>query len=134
LTVKNDEARQFYETTAIEKKWTRDELVKAIQADHFGEDPTKGPSKPPKQLKRPGGEPFIYRAEVRRVVDIDMNHSLSGKNHLLDDLHVVDSWDLLSFLRRCAALLLGGRNQGSCKDARFPFRRAWPDHVGDRRS
>jgi endonuclease YncB( thermonuclease family) len=71
LTVKNDEARQFYETTAIEKKWTRDELVKAIQADHFGEDPTKGPSKPPKRLERPGGEPFIYRAEVRRVVDGD---------------------------------------------------------------
>lgn len=62
LTVKNDKAREFYETTAIEKKWTRDELVKAIQADHFGEDPTKGNGKPPKQLKRPAGEPFIYRA------------------------------------------------------------------------
>jgi hypothetical protein len=60
---KNDKARQFYETTAIEKKWTRDELVKAIQADHFGEDPTKGNGKPPKQLKRPAGEPFIYRAK-----------------------------------------------------------------------
>jgi predicted nuclease of restriction endonuclease-like (RecB) superfamily len=53
LSVKNDEARQFYETTAIEKKWTRDELVKAIQADHFGEDPTKGNGTPPKQLKAP---------------------------------------------------------------------------------
>jgi endonuclease YncB( thermonuclease family) len=71
LTVKNDEARRFYETTAIEKKWTRDELVKAIQADHFGEDPTKGNGQSPKQLKRPMGEPFIYRAEVKRVVDGD---------------------------------------------------------------
>ncbi len=71
LTVKNDEARQFYETTAVAKKWTRDDLVKAIQADHFGEDPTKGGGKPPKQLKRPEGEPFIYRAEIIRVVDGD---------------------------------------------------------------
>jgi endonuclease YncB( thermonuclease family) len=71
LTVKNDKAREFYETTAIEKKWTRDELVKAIQADHFGEDPTKGNGKPPKQLKRPAGEPFIYRATILRVIDGD---------------------------------------------------------------
>jgi endonuclease YncB( thermonuclease family) len=71
LSVKNDEARQFYETMAIEKKWTRDELVKAIQADHFGEDPTKGNGNPPKQLKRPAGEPFIYRATILRVVDGD---------------------------------------------------------------
>lgn len=71
LTVKNPEARQFYEMTAIEKKWTRDELVKAIQADHFGEDPTKGDRKPPQKLKRPSGEPFIYRAEVIRVIDGD---------------------------------------------------------------
>ncbi|HMX94212.1 MAG TPA: DUF1016 N-terminal domain-containing protein [Elusimicrobiota bacterium] len=71
LTVKDDKARAFYETTAIEKKWTRDELVKAIQADHFGEDPTKGNGKSPKKLIRPEGEPFIYRAEVIRVIDGD---------------------------------------------------------------
>jgi endonuclease YncB( thermonuclease family) len=71
LSVKDDAARQFYETTAIEKKWTRDELVKAIQADHFGEDPTKGNGKPPKQLKRPAGEPFIYRSTILRVLDGD---------------------------------------------------------------
>ena len=71
LSVKDDKARQFYETMAIEKKWTRDELVKAIQADHFGEDPTKGNDTPQKQLKRPAGEPFIYRASILRVIDGD---------------------------------------------------------------
>lgn len=71
LSVKVDKARQFYETTAIEKKWTRDALVKAIQADHFGEDPTKGNGTTPKRLKRPAGEPFIYRATILRVVDGD---------------------------------------------------------------
>jgi hypothetical protein len=63
LTVKNDEARQFYESTAIEKKWTRDELVKAIQADHFGEDPTKGNGKPPKTTKAAG---VVNRSSIGR--------------------------------------------------------------------
>jgi endonuclease YncB( thermonuclease family) len=71
LTVKDDKARLFYENTAIEKKWTRDELVRAIQADHFAEDENTRSKKPAKQLKRPEGEPFIYRAEVVRVVDGD---------------------------------------------------------------
>jgi len=70
ITVKDKKVRAFYETAAVEKKWTRDELVKALHADHFGETPGKG-GPPPKELKRPEGEPFICRAEVLRVINRD---------------------------------------------------------------
>lgn len=71
LTVKDSDVRALYETTAIEKKWTRDELVRAIQADHLIEGPGKGGEKSAIQLKRPSGEPFVYRAEILRVIDGD---------------------------------------------------------------
>lgn len=71
LAVKDEKARSFYEKEAKEKDWTRDQLVRAIQADHYVVDPTDDGKKPPKKLKRPDGAPFIYRAEIVRVVDGD---------------------------------------------------------------
>ena len=73
MTVKDDKARAFYEKTAQEKEWTQEELYRAVQADHYGlEQPTGGGvQKPPKKLDRPKGGPFVYRADVMRILDGD---------------------------------------------------------------
>lgn len=73
LTVKDDKARAFYEKIAQEKEWTQEELYRAIRADHYGEVQFKDGSatKSPRKLKRPAGGPFVYRAEIVRVVDGD---------------------------------------------------------------
>jgi endonuclease YncB( thermonuclease family) len=69
--LKDEKARHFYEKEAEEKHWTRDELVRAIKADHIIDvnDPDKDKKKI--KLKRPEGGPFIFRAEILRVVDGD---------------------------------------------------------------
>ncbi len=71
VTVKNDKDRAFYERAAEERKWTEQELARAIKADLV--QTTGGGKKPPvvKKLTRPKGGPFIYRAETLRVVDGD---------------------------------------------------------------
>jgi endonuclease YncB( thermonuclease family) len=72
VTIKDDKARSFYEKAAEEKEWTHEELSRAVQADYHGEVQTPGgPAKPVKKLHRPDGGPFIYRAEVMRVLDGD---------------------------------------------------------------
>jgi endonuclease YncB( thermonuclease family) len=74
LTVKDDGARTFYEKTAQEKEWTQDELGRAIRADEYGNHKNPAPQDKPKpapKLPRPQGGPFIYRAEIVRVVDGD---------------------------------------------------------------
>jgi endonuclease YncB( thermonuclease family) len=69
--LKDEKSRRFYEKEAEEKHWTRDELVRAIKADHIIDvnDPDKDKKKI--KLKRPEGGPFIFRAEILRVVDGD---------------------------------------------------------------
>jgi endonuclease YncB( thermonuclease family) len=71
ITLKDEKAREFYEKEAEEKRWTRDELVRAIHADHIIDvnDPNKDRKKV--QLKRPGGGPFVFRAEILHVADGD---------------------------------------------------------------
>jgi endonuclease YncB( thermonuclease family) len=71
ITLKDEKSRRFYEKEAEEKHWTRDELVRAIKADHIIDvnDPDKDKKK--FKLKRPEGGPFIFRAEILRVVDGD---------------------------------------------------------------
>jgi len=71
ITLKDEKSRHFYEKEAEEKHWTRDELVRAIKADHIIDvnDPDKDKKKI--KLKRPEGGPFIFRAEILRVVDGD---------------------------------------------------------------
>jgi endonuclease YncB( thermonuclease family) len=74
LTVKDNEARTFYEKTAQEKEWTQDELGRAIRADEYGNHQNPAPQdnpKPAPKLPRPQGGPFVYRAEIVRVVDGD---------------------------------------------------------------
>ena len=74
VTIKDDKARAFYEKMAGEKKWTEQQLTRAIQADEYGsnEDGGGGEKPPPaKKLPRPKGGPFVYRAETLRVVDGD---------------------------------------------------------------
>lgn len=91
LTVKDDKARAFYEETSEEKKWTYEQLARAIQADHYGlSQPTGGTKKqPPKKLVRPKGGPFVYRAEVLRVIDgdtilarLDLGFDVWKKEHI----------------------------------------------------
>lgn len=67
LTVQTDKERQYYQDRATTEHWTREQLAKAIEAEVVS-NPGKKPSK---QLKRPAGGPFIYRAEVLKVIDGD---------------------------------------------------------------
>ena len=67
LTVQTDKERKFYQGQAEKNHWTREQLAKAIEAEVVV-DPNKKPSK---QLKRPTGGPFIYRAEILKVIDGD---------------------------------------------------------------
>jgi endonuclease YncB( thermonuclease family) len=67
LTVQNDKERRFYQDQAEKNNWTREQLAKAIETEVVV-DPNK---KPTKQLKRPTGGPFIYRAEILKVIDGD---------------------------------------------------------------
>jgi endonuclease YncB( thermonuclease family) len=67
LTVQRDKERRFYQDQAEKNHWTREQLAKAIDTEVVV-DPNKKPSK---QLKRPTGGPFIYRAEVLKVIDGD---------------------------------------------------------------
>ena len=58
-------------TKAEKNKWTRDELVKAIEADHIAVTDPDASKKVAKKLKRPEGGPYIYRARVLKDVDGD---------------------------------------------------------------
>ena len=55
---------------AEKEKWTRDELVKAIEADQIATTDSGSDNKA-KKLTRPEGGPYIYRATVLKVVDGD---------------------------------------------------------------
>lgn len=68
LTVTNDKERADYEARAEKERWTREQLAKAISAETTT---GQGGGKTGKKLKRPEGGPFIYRAEVMKVVDGD---------------------------------------------------------------
>lgn len=68
LTVTNDKERTDFEARAEKERWTREQLAKAISAA-TSTDQEGG--KTGKKLKRPEGGPFIYRAEVLKVVDGD---------------------------------------------------------------
>lgn len=67
MTVRDPKERQYYQGQAEKEHWTRDQLAKAIEADVVV-DPD---NKPSKQLKRPVGGPFIYRATILKVIDGD---------------------------------------------------------------
>jgi endonuclease YncB( thermonuclease family) len=67
LTVQTAKERQYYQDRVVREHWTREQLAKAIETDVV----TNPNKKPSRQLKRPSGGPFIYRADVLRVVDGD---------------------------------------------------------------
>jgi micrococcal nuclease len=85
LALPGPKERTFYLHEAEKKNWTRDDLVKAIQADHIAiTDPTT-PKKTAKQLARPEGGPYIYRVSILKVVDgdtFDVNIDLGFKAHI----------------------------------------------------
>lgn len=68
LTVKDDKERGYYTGEAETNHWTRDQLLKAVQGDRYGED--QG-GKKGKRLKRPFGATYVYKATVLDVVDGD---------------------------------------------------------------
>lgn len=68
LTVKDPKERDFYTQEAETKHWTRDQLIKAVQADTFAED-KKGTKT--KKLPRPIGATYVFKAIVLEVVDGD---------------------------------------------------------------
>jgi endonuclease YncB( thermonuclease family) len=71
LALPGPKERDFYLAEAEKNKWTRDELVKAIQADHIVVTDPDASGKASNKLKRPEGGPYIYRAKVLKVVDGD---------------------------------------------------------------
>lgn len=85
LALPGPKERTFYQEEAEKKKWTRDELVKAIQADHIAlTDPTT-PVKGARKLARPEGGPYIYRVSILKVIDgdtFDVNIDLGFKAHI----------------------------------------------------
>ncbi|TXH02298.1 MAG: DUF1016 family protein [Candidatus Moraniibacteriota bacterium] len=68
LTVKDSKERDFYTKEAERKHWTRDQLLKAVQGDSFGEGKKEGKSK---KLPRPTGATYVFKAIVLEVVDGD---------------------------------------------------------------
>jgi endonuclease YncB( thermonuclease family) len=68
LTVKDVKERDFYTREAEQKHWTRDQLLKAVQGDSFGEDKKGGKAK---KLPRPIGATYVFKAIVLEVVDGD---------------------------------------------------------------
>ena len=71
ITLKDEKTRRFYEKEAEVKRWTRDELVRAIQDDHINDVDDPGKDRKKVQLKRPGAGPFVFRAEILHVADGD---------------------------------------------------------------
>lgn len=68
LTVKDAKERDFYTKEAEQKHWTRDQLLKAVQGDSFGEGKKAGKAK---KLPRPIGATYVFKAIVLEVVDGD---------------------------------------------------------------
>lgn len=71
LTVKDPKERAHFEARAQKEGWTRDELANAIGGENYIDVTSARPGKGAKKLKRPTGGPFIYRAEVMRIIDGD---------------------------------------------------------------
>lgn len=68
MTVKDDKEREFYTRQAEKNGWTRDQLLKAVQGDRYGEDKKGGKVK---KLPRPAGATYVFKATVLDVVDGD---------------------------------------------------------------
>lgn len=68
LTVRDANERDFYTKEAEERHWTRDQLLKAVQGDRFGEDKRGGKAK---KLPRPIGATYVFKGIVLEVVDGD---------------------------------------------------------------
>ena len=68
LTIKDPKEREYYTVQAEKNDWTRDQLLRAVQGDRYGEG-KKG--KKAKQLPRPTGATYVFKAIVLDVVDGD---------------------------------------------------------------
>jgi len=85
LALPGPKERDFYQREAEKNQWTRDELVKAIQADHIALTDPAGSKKAARKLARPEGGPYIYRVTILKVLDgdtFDVNIDLGFKAHI----------------------------------------------------
>lgn len=85
LALPGPKERDFYLHEAEKNKWTRDDLAKAIQADHIATTDPTAPKKGAKKLARPEGGPYIYRVTILKIVDgdtFDVNIDLGFKAHI----------------------------------------------------
>jgi micrococcal nuclease len=85
LTLPGPKERAFYQQEAEKHQWTRDELVRAIQADHILLTDPAALKKSGKKLPRPEGGPYIYRVTILKVLDgdtFDVNIDLGFKAHI----------------------------------------------------
>ena len=68
LTIKDPKEREYYTVQAENNEWTRDQLLRAVQGDRYGEG-KKG--KKVTQLPRPSGATYVFKATVLDIVDGD---------------------------------------------------------------
>ncbi|MBL0360123.1 MAG: thermonuclease family protein [Elusimicrobia bacterium] len=68
LTIKDPKEREYYTAQAENNEWTRDQLLRAVQGDRYGEG-KKG--KKVTQLPRPSGATYVFKATVLDIVDGD---------------------------------------------------------------
>lgn len=85
LALPGPKERNFYLQEAEKNHWTRDDLVKAIQADHIATTDSAASSQGTKKLTRPEGGPYIYRVTILKILDgdtFDVNIDLGFRAHL----------------------------------------------------
>ncbi len=68
LSLKDPAERRRFAELAEKNRWTRDRLIEAIEDSH---DETDNKGKKTKQLKRPEGADYVFKATVLDVVDGD---------------------------------------------------------------
>jgi endonuclease YncB( thermonuclease family) len=68
LSLKDPAERKRFSELAEKNRWTRDRLIEAIEESH---DDTDDKGKRTKQLKRPDGADYVFKATVLDVVDGD---------------------------------------------------------------
>jgi endonuclease YncB( thermonuclease family) len=70
--IKDEKERDWYEQSTSKEKWSRDELVRAIQRNAYAKPlSAKGSGNEVVQLKRPRNNTFVYKALVEKVIDGD---------------------------------------------------------------
>ncbi|MFT5387900.1 MAG: endonuclease YncB(thermonuclease family) [Candidatus Omnitrophota bacterium] len=72
-TIHDPQKRIWYEEKIVEEKWSRDQLRKAVDDKNFETSTSQKNTSPqiPVKLIRPTNPTYLYKAEIKRVIDGD---------------------------------------------------------------